>query len=82
MYKIIGARHKSMQIYKITMWKLNLVTKTIRKTDQNETGTSVHFLHGNMEPIPAVIGQELGYTLDRSPVQSRATQTTHAHTHS
>jgi len=27
-----------------------------------------------LEPIPAVIGREAGYTLDRSPVHHRATQ--------
>jgi len=38
-----------------------------------------------LEPIPAAIGREAGYTLDRSPVHHRATQkqtTMHAHTHS
>ena len=42
---------------------------------------SIHFLHllnpiqgpRGLEPIPAVIGQEEGYTLDRSPVHQRAT---------
>ena len=31
-------------------------------------------LPGGLEPIPAVIGREAGYTLDRSPVHHRATQ--------
>jgi len=29
---------------------------------------------GGLEPIPAVIGREAGYTLDRSPVHHRAIQ--------
>ena len=29
---------------------------------------------GGVEPIPAVIGREAGYTLHRSPVHHRATQ--------
>jgi len=40
---------------------------------------------GGLKPIPEVIRQEAGFTLDRSPVHHRATQrqtTTHAHTHS
>ena len=50
----------------------------------------LHFgrVAGGLEPIPVVIGREVGYTLDRSPVHHRATQrqmrqtTMHAHTHS
>jgi len=57
---------------------------------------SIHFLYplnpsvgsrGGLEPIPAVIGREAGYTLDRSPVHHRDTQrqttqtATHAHIH-
>ena len=45
---------------------------------------SIHFLYplnlsvgswGGLEPIPAVIGREAGYTLYRSPVHHRSTQT-------
>jgi len=44
---------------------------------------SIHFLYplnlsvgswGGLEPIPAAIGREAGYTLDRSSVHHRATQ--------
>jgi len=58
-----------------------------------ENYPSIHFLLplnpfqgcGGLEPIPAVIGREAGYTLDRSQVHHRATQrqtTIPAHTHS
>ena len=29
---------------------------------------------GGLEPVPVVIGREVGYTLERSPVHHRATQ--------
>ena len=36
--------------------------------------SSIGRVVGGLEPIPAVIGREAGYTLDRSPVHHRATQ--------
>ncbi len=51
---------------------------------------SIHYLnhlslegHRGLEPIPAGIGREAGYTLDRSPVNHRADRqtTTDAHIH-
>ena len=42
--------------------------------------SSVARVVGGLEPIPAVIGREAGYTLDRSPVHHRATRQTTTHT--
>jgi len=33
------------------------------------TSGVVGWVAGGLEPIPAVVGQEAGYTLDRSPVR-------------
>ena len=76
-----------------TLWTLHHVFPS-REELMIKTHPSIHFLYllnplvgswGGLEPIPAVLGWEAGYTLDRSLVHHRATQrqaTTHTRSHS
>lgn len=56
--------------------------KTINQPQSppNSSLTKTSSFHGEAEPIPAVMRQNVGYTLDRSPVCHRAsTETNHSH---
>jgi len=71
-------------MYTVTIYFKDELKKNLKKT-MFKFEPLVTFFAGGLEPIPAVIGREAGYTLDRSPVYHRATQrqtrqtTTHTH---
>lgn len=71
------------------MWILQYVILTVTTTYQHAKKRKIDSLlviltkvAGGLESVPAAIGQEAGYTLDKSPVCSMANTETDSYLHS